>query len=607
MARAASPSRGERAASTGPRSPSTGERPGTGPGSPSTGERPGTGPGSPSTGERPGTGPGSPGRAQRAACAGAASSRSRAPATPIGLALLAGALAVACAQARNEEVAPDLDAGGGAGVGSAGGGAVGAGGATNGIDGPGGQSPADGPGASPAEPPFSDPFLAVDGTRIKARWVEAPGNLRIWAGWYDTALGTPCSFERAADGELRCLPAGYTGHFGVSATVWKDAACTIPLWERAADGCPGLPPYIFEFTNVGCRQRQTRVFQRGALSPARPYRRGSLGCRPSLDPSTTSTFHEIGPEVPPTRFVQGRLVARPSPPDAAAPLVPVLVESEDGARRLAHWQDAVSGLPCQFYTDASGGQRCWPGLNFGHYSYYTDATCTRPAALPQGQACDPPVPGVLVALPGCPAKHYPASYGAPLTEVFTTQGDGICRSAPAPDAWALYQLGDPLPETSPVLASVIENATGGRLRRVLEHAGAGRRVVADQLFDTTRQQLCTDMLLADGSRRCVPVDRNPFGFYSEFADPECRQPIARTYGRCPPAVLGFEDRASCPRRSELYVTRGRHAGAVYQGGRLGDPACALSSVVAGPPPSEYWVLAPAPSSDFAELTPIEPR
>src|SRR4051812_14998789 len=67
-------------------------------------------------------------------------------------------------------------------------------------------------------------FVAQDGTRLKARWMEGPDGKRNLWGWYDQLLKVPCRFTTAADGEPRCLPAG--ADLDDPAADFADAQCS---------------------------------------------------------------------------------------------------------------------------------------------------------------------------------------------------------------------------------------------------------------------------------------------------------------------------------------------------------------------------------------------
>ena len=93
-------------------------------------------------------------------------------------------------------------------------------GGAGGSGGAGGNGGSGGAGGSGGEPDY------VSGSRIKARTISTADGAKAFAGFYDTNLSLPCSFNRATDDSLRCLPA-VTAYAG---TYWGDSNCsTTPL------------------------------------------------------------------------------------------------------------------------------------------------------------------------------------------------------------------------------------------------------------------------------------------------------------------------------------------------------------------------------------------
>ena len=91
------------------------------------------------------------------------------------------------------------------------------------------QAGADG-GDSPGEPHGA--AANVSGTRLKPRSLSAEDGARHFAGWYDSERETECTFQRASDGKLRCLPASLT----VNPAWYSDSACSKRL-AYAFKGC----------------------------------------------------------------------------------------------------------------------------------------------------------------------------------------------------------------------------------------------------------------------------------------------------------------------------------------------------------------------------------
>jgi len=83
------------------------------------------------------------------------------------------------------------------------------------------------------------------GTRLKARYYVGADGSKQFSGWRDTMRNEDCSFSRAEDGVIRCLPTpGYASYFA-------DPGCSQPLGMAvtpSGSACPGAtlvaPTYV---------------------------------------------------------------------------------------------------------------------------------------------------------------------------------------------------------------------------------------------------------------------------------------------------------------------------------------------------------------------------
>ena len=130
--------------------------------------------------------------------------------------------------------------------------------------------------------------------------------------FFDTQRGAPCGAVLAADGILRCLPLRHAGG------TFADAACSQPLLARLAPtgSCPSEPlPSVVGFnvyTAPGvCDDtfRQHMFPVGGVHGGTLYYGSGPADCAPlPADPMLTA--YDLGPELPPTDFVE---LARSNP------------------------------------------------------------------------------------------------------------------------------------------------------------------------------------------------------------------------------------------------------------------------------------------------------
>jgi hypothetical protein len=98
---------------------------------------------------------------------------------------------------------------------------------------------------------------AESGSRLKAKYyVGADGSKQFAFIWRDTERNEDCSFQRAEDGSLRCLPPA-----GAAPSYFADAACTQPVTltvkQPGACGAPPaqLPTQLYLLDSCGARKR----------------------------------------------------------------------------------------------------------------------------------------------------------------------------------------------------------------------------------------------------------------------------------------------------------------------------------------------------------------
>ena len=145
----------------------------------------------------------------------------------------------------------------------------------------------------------------IDGSRLKARYrVADDGSKEYLSGvWFDSQRNEVCTFTTAADGTERCLPDG------VVATVFSDAACTMPVLMTVT-GCAG-PPYALTVDGASCGNPVgvTHVLSVGAgVTPSNLYvQAGGSNCISIGPPPSGYTYSSVGAEIPATSFVAATL------------------------------------------------------------------------------------------------------------------------------------------------------------------------------------------------------------------------------------------------------------------------------------------------------------
>jgi len=150
-----------------------------------------------------------------------------------------------------------------------------------------------------ADPPSDHGWEApVAGTRLAPLFLIADDESRQFIGWFDRVRGEDCSFELAADGQVRCLPSE-----AIEATLFADASCKRRL--ALAPACSSAR-YVIEREAACGERRRFHVFALGRrLRPASAFLETERGCsRVPLD--EMGVYVAVGDEVPPALFVAAR-------------------------------------------------------------------------------------------------------------------------------------------------------------------------------------------------------------------------------------------------------------------------------------------------------------
>ncbi len=148
-------------------------------------------------------------------------------------------------------------------------------------------------------PPSTFPafIVATEGTdKVKAQTLSADDGARLAAvAFRDSARGVGCIPQTAADGQLRCLPRG------ASASYFKDAACTRPLYV-VPRGCAAAATVSVQGAAAACTT-SVHEWTTGALLPPSTVRyapNGSGGC--SAAGTTGDDIYDTGTEIPASDF-----------------------------------------------------------------------------------------------------------------------------------------------------------------------------------------------------------------------------------------------------------------------------------------------------------------
>jgi hypothetical protein len=148
--------------------------------------------------------------------------------------------------------------------------------------------------------PAVEHINAGDGRLVPAL-VSLPGDAALSLGWHDTERDTDCTFARASDNKLRCLPTG------AQATLFHtDDACKSPGVVAVLNKVPCTGPPRFARVATSACAPTSRLFELGTQKRDLPI--ASVETAPGHCPTQAVTNALDATEVDPAGFVEGVLV-----------------------------------------------------------------------------------------------------------------------------------------------------------------------------------------------------------------------------------------------------------------------------------------------------------
>jgi hypothetical protein len=435
--------------------------------------------------------------------------------------------------------------------------------------------------AGPATHTRPDTF--VEGSRLKARWVQAPGAPRVLAGWYDTELGVNCEFSsayyrgamvREGGGDLYCLPARIDG----PGDLFGDPGCTQVVVDVP---CADSRFVVLPSSDTQNCAALNRFFQVGdAVSSTSVYRNDGTSCVAVGSSRPLLAAHELGAELSIDRFVRAQLVV-----DAAGGRITrrILRASDGSSQGWDGWDNTRAEVvfpPGWGRPDENYPLGKWEpervvdkGTSDG---LFADASCSTAAGSYEG--CGAAVVKSLFSFEtsACSEKatYYDAAWTVTASEIHDG-GPGACAAVFPGGPTFLDQrfvaVGPAVPSSS--LADVRRFEDGAeqvRLRSAGSAAGPIGVTRYDQMFDTRHGMGCFAVPGADGRLRC----HSDMVTGDTYADAGCTvRVLARSNNpSCAadnvPAVIGMQevlsfDACGVIERRHAFPVGAVHAGAVF--------------------------------------------
>jgi hypothetical protein len=390
---------------------------------------------------------------------------------------------------------------------------------------------------------WRDQPMFQSGQRLRARVLDGGGGAAAFIGFRDLELARDCEFAIAADGERRCLPVARDGSI-----YYLDSACTQPVYRQSTgtECKDSVAPYVIHVSaSAACaRDQRTRVYSVGGQrAGAVAYAAVSGGCEPV---GLVDCLHTVAEEAP-GQFARATIATEAVGTGFAIEWA----ESEDGARAISALRDTVHDVLCSLQSEIRS-DTCLPlsaaqvrgGAAEASGSLFGDVACSESrAVLDIGRdACTPASIAVVREQNECGASQATAyELGSAIDVAYAKNGSGCLRFSP-PAGQKVYALADPLQlDTRPAL----QLARGGTERLAVRYyaTASGTPVQYDalQFYDSKLSRVCERRVMADGTRRCVPVGGSaaiePAG---PFRDADCTEPLvavpqANVAGVCSPA------------------------------------------------------------------------
>lgn len=160
--------------------------------------------------------------------------------------------------------------------------------------------------AGPAPIPTTEPGAGegspTSGTRLKQRVQKGADGSKAFVGWYDSQREEECTFMKASDNKLRCLPNVPYANL----SYYSNDTCTSPV-ALVAKGCAAPKHVLQQVESDKCsatRAVEVRYTTNKLGDTAQVYVKGPGTCTATAQPGT-SDFYGVGAVVQPTDFVEG--------------------------------------------------------------------------------------------------------------------------------------------------------------------------------------------------------------------------------------------------------------------------------------------------------------
>jgi hypothetical protein len=391
-------------------------------------------------------------------------------------------------------------------------------------------------GQADAEPPGSDaapdgPVASVEyraGSRLRPI-VTTGGGAKIFNRMHDTLLDVDCTYVTLSDEQRHCAPDPKPG----GTVYFTDAACTQKIVGWVASCAPATPVKYASYVDasIGCGARPEILELGVASAPATTYAKNGAAC--DVYAGSALAYRSVTRAVPPSELVPATVTREAR----GAQLFATYLDGADGSRQPFEIESGGAHAGACFESRmADGVTRCTPASLAYLGGQFTDATCTKPAALQAGymlETCKlPPVAVESDHYDTCTDQYSPSLFDVgPKVAGASYQGSpASCTTSPSPGQGSTFWAqGAAIPDTD---FAVVKHVRGTTTPLTVDSlaAATGETLHAASLFDPAHAFACAGWQTSDHKTRCVERQRADV---TTYADAACSQPLAIVYHASP--------------------------------------------------------------------------
>jgi hypothetical protein len=159
----------------------------------------------------------------------------------------------------------------------------------------------------PVSKAAADPNMS--GTRLKTqRYVGTDGS-SSFLGMYDSQLSVACSFQKAADGTARCLPALTTA--AAPSYYFSDAGCSQRIASASLNCAPPLYAYWLDYPASCATSAVVHIFSVAGAYTGQVYAGTPASCNAYPGGATNYASYSLGNEIAPSQFLQAAVQTDP--------------------------------------------------------------------------------------------------------------------------------------------------------------------------------------------------------------------------------------------------------------------------------------------------------